>query len=327
MNPENLGNAETSSQNGIPSPESSNAAAASALTSAERNTRSSPLKQIRTFQGDVANIISSQQESIVSIQRKEVARKEEVRAASPAERTQEEKSQKKNLVFAALALLFLTLGSGGAWYAYSTYKEISTPPTISAAPNTFISVQGEIVIDTSLLSRDALIQKIQEARTLERGGTAVEHIQLINGIGENAPLETIGGFLQLLRSSAPGSLVRAFDPLFMTGILGGSPAHTFILIKLTSFENAFPGMLAWEITLQNDLLSLFASPAVISNVQPEKEFEDITIQNKDARVLRDANGRTVMLYSFFDNTMLVITDNEESLRALILRLTTEKLSR
>ena len=54
---------------------------------------------------------------------------------------------------------------------------------------------------------------------------------------------------------------------------------------------------------------------------------DITIKNKDARILKSPTGQTVLLYSFYNNNMLILTDNEETLRALLTKLDSEKLSR
>ena len=49
-------------------------------------------------------------------------------------------------------------------------------------------------------------------------------------------------------------------------------------------------------------------------------FSDKIIRNKDVRVFRTTEGNILFLYSFIDNTKLVITNNEGTLSEIILRL-------
>jgi hypothetical protein len=284
----------------------------------------SPLKQIRTFQGDIAEALGKQQTSVFSLQQRERAKGEAASKLAPE--SQKESSGNKKIILLILGTIILVgLGGGGTWYAYTQYKVKSALPIVTVVPNRFISVQNSLTIDTSTLTRDSLIAAIrtENAKTFAPG--AVEELQL------NMTTED---FLNLLQASTPGNLVRALDPLFMLGELGGSvdtPAggltHTFLIIKLDSFENAFPGMLDWEPTLATDMLPLFATDAEVQNVSATSTFSDITIQNKDARILKDINGHTVLLYSFYANNYLIITDNEDSLGALIGLLDSQTLSR
>lgn len=306
----------------------------------------SPLKQIRTFQGDVAEALHTQNESIVSIQQHEVARRMEAKKEAPlppVERpeveapivrplpveTPEEREERevRTSGFKLLGgIIFLVLlGAGGGWYAYKGYRQKTFVPVVEIVPNRFLTTDSLINIDVVPLARETFIQNIQAERTTSRSG--IEQIELKKGEGVNSPLMTTSAFLDFLQARAPGSLVRAFNPLFMMGLLSGNPRHTFLIIKLDSFENAFPGMLGWEKFLADDLLPLFAADAIVKNLPSDTVWKDITIQNKDARVLKDSTGTTVLLYSFFDNNRLLITDSEETLRTLITRLTSEKLSR
>lgn len=275
----------------------------------------SPLKQIRTFQGDIAEALGQQKTSIFSLQQQAHAKNAAADRLAP-ELPKDFSGSRKIIMLILGTVVLVGLGAGGTWYAYSQYKIKTALPVITVAPNRFIRVQNSVTIDPLTLTRDSLISTVrtEQAKALLVG--SVEEIQL------NVKTED---FLNLLQASTPGNLVRALDPLFMLGILGGS--HTFIIIKLDSFENAFPGMLAWEPTLANDLLPLFASDAEGQNISATSSFSDITIQNKDARVLKDINSHTVLLYSFYANNYLIITDNEDSLRALIGLLDSQTLSR
>ncbi|CAN5132884.1 hypothetical protein BH11PAT3_BH11PAT3_1290 [soil metagenome] len=288
---------------------------------------SSPLKQIRTYQGDVANALHTQHESIVSIQRAEVARTAEVKLARKPESLQniEAKESSQSGIFLSLGIiLLLALGAGGGYYAYTGYKTKTAVPVVTVIPNAFFGTDSLTNFNALNLTRESLIQAVLIEQAKTTGG--IEQIELRKGEGDTANLLYTEGFFAILQSHAPSSLLRAYDPLFMFGTLG-TPKHMFLIIKLDSYENAYAGMLEWEHSIALDILPLFGSAETVASVPSDTPFVDITIQNKDARILKSPNGKTVLLYSFFDNNMLIIADNEETLKSLMTRLASEKLTR
>ncbi len=132
----------------------------------------------------------------------------------------------------------------------------------------------------------------------------------------------------MLAAKPPSNWVRALDSLFMLGILGQSAEtggnQTFLLMKLDSFDNAYSGMLDWERDIDTDLLPLFRTPDASST---PATWVDVTIKNKDARALHDASGKTELIYSFYNQNLLIITGNENALRAILNELDTQSLSR
>ena len=272
-----------------------------------------PLKQIRTFQGDVAEAIQKQQESLVSIQQAEHLKGDSVESATPAS-LEESRKRKEFFFLLSGGIVLLILGTVGVWYTYNEFVRKTATPITDVSANRFVSVNSEINLDlTAVTSRDTLISALSGARENVPTGE-LTHIIL--------PLST-GEFLKILESRAPGSLVRAFDPLFMFGGFGES---AFLIIKLSSFENAFAGMLAWEKNLSQDIGPLFVTAPLLKNILLDSVFRDLTDRNKDIREIL-VEDQPILLYSFFDNNMLVITDHIETLRTLIDRLTREKLSR
>ena len=289
--------------------------------------QSSPLKQIRTYQGDVANALHTQHESIVSIKRAEVVRtetvKKEAEKTSPQEVREARESSRTGILLTLGIGLFLLLGAGGGYIAYKGYKTKIAVPVAITIPNAFLATDSLVNFNALSLNRDGILQAVQTE--LAKTTNGIEQIELRKGEGNNANLLYTEGFFAILQTHSPSSLIRAFDPLFMLGTLG-TPKHTFLLIKLDSYENAYAGMLDWEHNLALDILPLFTSPEIAASFPSDTLFTDITIQNKDARILKDQNGKTVLLYSFFDN-LLVITDTEETFKSLMTRLNSEKLTR
>ncbi|MEK7461460.1 MAG: hypothetical protein AAB586_00075 [Patescibacteria group bacterium] len=276
-----------------------------------------PLKQIRTFQGDVTEALQRERESLVSIQRAEHLK-------HPSNNTATENSGNKMESFYLLAgsLLFFIFGLAGAWYGYNEFVERTAMPIATAPINRFVAIDSEVNLNLTTISREFIIKAVSG---IVPGGAPNQIRQFTltrEGAQEPDYSFPISEFMEKLEIRAPGNLVRAFDPPFMLGAFG---ERVFLIIQINSFENAFAGMLTWEKDLNQDLGLLFATSELSRNLPTESVFTDLVDKNKDVRILISGN-QTVLLYSFFDNK-LIITDSIETLRVLIDRLTREKLSR
>lgn len=284
---------------------------------------STSLKQIRTFQGDVANALQDQKESLFSIRQTEQLKRGSGGMVVEAE-AREGKPHEFFLLLVG-SLFLIILGAGGAWFGYKEFVKKTAPPVITAPESRLIAVQEEVNINFASTTRESLITLINE-NSAGVGSNTLKHFVLRKGLLSSSPLASTAEFFQKIQSQAPGSLVRAFDPLFMAGTLGES---RFLIIKLSSFENAFPGMLAWEENMARDIGDLFATASDLKSIGSEAVFKDVISRNKDVRVLSGVGTTTtpLLLYSFFDNKILIITDSLETLRVLVDRLTQELLSR
>jgi len=280
----------------------------------------SPLKQIRTFQGDVAEALEKQHESLVSIQRVEHLKKDSIQSSGKTAEV-----SKKRIEFTYLllgSLLLFVLSATGVWYAYNEFVRKTSTPPIATPANRFIYSEAELVLNISETSREDFIKTLSSALEEVADGE-VRHVVLEKSTLEGTELLPTSEFLNILKSRAPGNLIRAFDPLFMLGAYGKS---TFLILRLDSFENAFAGMLAWEKDLNRDIGPLLATAEITRNIEPGTTFTDIIDRNKDARIL-SLYDEVTLIYSFLDNNTLIITDNLETLRVVVDRLTKEKLSR
>jgi hypothetical protein len=284
------------------------------------------LKQIRTFQGDVASTIGKQKESLVSIQYAEKSKTEALNQRQAVESSgSESKSETIKIISLILGTFILLAGAtAGGWYVFKVYSTQKTEPVIYVPVNRLISTAKTIDIDATSLSRSGIMNLTAQEEEVRTPAGEVTHL--------NIPLST-REFFEKLEIRPPGNLVRAFDDIFMLGILGGERSSVFVIIKLLSFENAFAGSLAWEERMIEDIGPLFATRSTSRNIASGSRFEDVITRNKDARVLYspvdEESGlrETLLLYSFFDNNTLIITDSEESLRTLLGLLSSELLSR
>ena len=184
--------------------------------------KESPLKQIRTFEGDVALAIERQNESLVSIQRAEEAKRglSGVSVGIP-DKPVEERGQLLLLILGTLVLL--SVGVGGAWYTYKEYTKQTTVPEIDAPESRLIGINYEVIVDLTRADRESLINLFKNS-SLNISYGEIRHIILnkVVGVVENTPVSS-SDFFTILSGNAPGYLIRALDPNFMAGVTRINP--------------------------------------------------------------------------------------------------------
>jgi len=114
---------------------------------------------------------------------------------------------------------------------------------------------------------------------------------------------SLGDFFAHVKIKAPSTLLRTFKEPWTLGIIGTFHGNEpIIIVPITSFSEAFKGMLEWEPSL----------PAAFSPILPKdyptrvfENFSDIIIRNQDARTIEGLPGETLFAYSFFGRRILV----------------------
>lgn len=371
------------------------------------NHSNAPIKNLRTFQGDVAEAIKNQNLSIGSIaleeQKRKVRRENESDQIQPGEKpfnelaripgkrhppglpevtyrtpkppeavpvaiikeprvVVEKKARNPELVRNTLTIvvsaILVLLGIGSLVGFYLLQKKPPTLSTPSPVDQTIISFSNKEIIPIENLGREELIVKINAIKDAQGGSdNQITYIALTKQVDNEAVPVSLTEFLAILKTSIPPATLRSFKNQFMLGMEYNGRNQPFIIIKLSSFDNAFAGMLAWEKTLNSDLGVIFSrrSIPITSNTptastdenqssttppttQPvtrivntdanaNSNFEDVTIQNKDARVLKNSRGEEVMLYSFLDQNTLLITSGASSFHDILNKYLASQLVR
>lgn len=194
--------------------------------------------------------------------------------------------------------------------------------TLAAAP----SVSGNVIVvylSSSTQSKGGFI------KTPEPGGALIEAMQL----------------------PAPSILLRNLDPLSTVGVINtGSDAKPFFILRVTSYERSFAGMLGWEPSIGDDLKLLYPAypdqsvttpiaTTTVATTTPVKKakiapkpvvfvppvpqpphFVDETVVSHDVRALKDSSNRTILLYGYHDKATLIIARSEDAFTALVNRL-------
>ena len=284
------------------------------------------LAPLRTYSGDFSDRVKETGASTATV----LAAEQDL-AGAPRTTELPEKPSTSNRLYIIGGAVMLIIGVVGVYIAYERYLAVSAP--IVVAPVAAVPI---FVDDRQKISGTgtALLQNLMQSVTnqIARGS-----IRLLYFEGA-----TTTSIFTALRLPAPGSLSRNISATnSMAGVifLNGVQSPFFIL-SVTSYGETFAGMLQWESTMPRDLAKLFPAypqPQVATSTTATSTkqksapppvltpaFRDEVVANHDTRVYRDAAGRVVFLYGYWNQTTLVIARNAASFTEIIGRLGTSR---
>ncbi|MEK7101895.1 MAG: hypothetical protein AAB882_01945, partial [Patescibacteria group bacterium] len=239
-----------------------------------------------------------------------------------------------NLSYVIAGLVLLIASVAGGYIAYTRYTTVSLPVVPAVSARIFVDEREEIAGTGS-----ALVQTIISSvgRPLAAGTVRLLYVASTTGT-ENV--------FSALPVSAPDVLLRNMNvDGSMTGVISmGNNQSPFFILSVSSYSNVFSSMLAWEPLMPGYLAELFppflalipetatttskSVPEVASTTSTVAAFVagfyDATIANHDVRVYRDASGRDVLLYGFWDQTTLVIARDAVAFTEIVGRLGTTR---
>lgn len=273
---------------------------------------------LETYSSDFLDRMKETHSSTATV----LAAEQDAAAFSPRpEQSQEEQISKKNIFYSIAGIVLLVAGATGAYVAYGRYVSRLAPVALAPTPSAPIFVdEREQVSGVGI----ALMQEVQQmaVRPLADGAVRLLYFE----ISTTSP----SSVFHALQLPAPDILLRnIIDDSGMTGIVrAGEEQNLFFILSAASYGDTFAGMLAWESTILRDLDKLFP-PHPVSEVASSTslsvaKFIDDTIDNHDVRVYRDEEGRSVILYGYWNRTTLVIARDEASFSEILRRLATSR---
>ena len=252
---------------------------------------------------------------------------------APAPEAPERKPRRVRAVVSVVAgVVLLAAGAAGVYFSYSRYLAALAPVSIMPVASTPIFVDSrEQVAGTG----QALVQAIEQS-VAEPPAPAT--VRLLQPAGSGADV------FSALDLPAPGILLRNIKPSGgMAGVVNAAgTASPFFILSVDSYAATFSGMLSWEPTMQGDLSRIFpayppgggpqpaatttaaTSTAIAATSTPPAApgFVDDSVGNHDVRVYRDAAGRSVLLYGYWDQSTLIIARDPASFAEILRRLAT-----
>ncbi|OHA27298.1 MAG: hypothetical protein A3C06_02100 [Candidatus Taylorbacteria bacterium RIFCSPHIGHO2_02_FULL_46_13] len=291
------------------------------------------VKALRTFESDVAEILKTQNTSAAQIVIAEQAKPKEEHIQTVIPQEPPRYPGLKNMLLLTTGILLI---SGAlVFVAYLFFKPSAPPETpVTSTGQAIISIDTQKVIDITNLTPKQVVEAIKK----ERDGASVRlnAIEVIiltekDGAGNIRALDT-KTFLEKITPSIPAMLIRTLDPSYVFGLVGFDGNQPFIILHTNSYERAYDGMLSGEADLYREAGSIFVtgggllpglstSSSVYFGTDPNKQlFHDMVIKNIDTRVVKNTQGDIIFLYSFPNESTIVITSNAKTFNQIIDKL-------
>jgi hypothetical protein len=244
--------------------------------------------------------------------------------------------KKPRSAFAFVAGGLLVVAGVGAVYAAYRFATGEPPLPSETAVASLVFVDERVRLQGSAEElRGALSSG--EGVSLKDGGIAVAYLAYATTTKDGVVEVAASGaeLIEALRLPAPSLLLRSIVPSSMVGFAHvEGELRPFFIFRVDSYERSFAGMLDWEATMERDLSLFFppypsevpilpeghssTSPAVLAPFR--LSFVDEVVGNRDVRVLRDGQGRIVMLYGYRDKETLIIARGYGTFLELLTRL-------
>ncbi len=274
-------------------------------------------KVIQTYAEDMAHVIQDDKGGLIKkiIQGE---REHEIikRNLSPESR--------RNKTFMLIGLLFILLSSATLFYFFFGREVPTVPleqqftPIIFNDKSTFIEVKD--------FKKDEIIQTVKnEVERTEVKNTGVEGIYLT----ENKKVFGLRRFISLIKANfMPGDNTLFVSDNFLLGISNNTTKDFFIILKVRSTTDIFGSLRSWEDKMFSDLHEFFGV-GISSETKYllTANFVDDIIENKNARILYDKDGKVVMMYIFADENSVIITGTNKAAQEIMLRLASSRVKK
>jgi len=218
-------------------------------------------KNLRTYEGDVANILAHTKTSTASIaiaESRKTNGSEIMGSQAPSHST-------GKLLLVLASLLLVGGGIFGAYYFYS--KSPLAQKAVPVVPEQTITSLIPADIHTSIainnLGQAEIISRIKKEISKPISSGSIKDIVLIRE--NNAVISKVFStdILKAMNIEPPNILTRTLTPQWMLGVYSNenNEKSVFVVFTTNYFQNAFSGMLQWEKIMPDDIKQyLYATP-------------------------------------------------------------------
>ncbi|MCX6716080.1 MAG: hypothetical protein NT077_03640 [Candidatus Taylorbacteria bacterium] len=288
------------------------------------------LKNIRTYESDVADVLAHRGSSKTSIAIAESARRGEGQTLGNAPTGTEPSSSShfvSKLLLVLISLILIGAGVIGGYYLYAKSPLGTKPPEVieTTTPQAIIPFESQAIINIDGLNKGSILNTVKAEMGKPQKPSSVKDIVLTEtkeGVTYRASALEMAYIMEI---GVPDIISRTLVPEWMLGIYTGPDGSksAFVIAKTNLFQNAFSGMLAWENAIPENLKNFITSNNVDEGTftpAPKGTFKDQIVKNKDVRAFVTENEQTLLVYSFIDNSTLVVAANNDVLGTIISRL-------
>lgn len=293
-----------------------------------------PKSVVRTYKADLESAIATNHVSSINIA---IAENKKMHSqiqtvAEPAEETEPEPKYSKGKIIILISSVLIIIGLGSLLATIFLGNRGQGTISVQELP-ALITTEYKDELNVDTIAKNKLVGTLaNRLNNVQIPVNTLYNTYLTTGSSTQRRLISSGEFIDLLGLKIPDIMKRTLRPEYMVGTFVFGKNLPFIIFKTTYFENTYSGMLSWEKDLEDDLQLLFRLGGVINkggildelNPTNVQKFEDLTVNNKDVRVLRNQNKEIILLYGIVNEETVIITVNDTAFKEIVTRLNKEK---
>ncbi len=288
------------------------------------------ISPVHTLKDDLVDVSREQKMSLVHAVSLEEDRRAHTKGASETPAVQ--KQTKKTFTILLAVVLLLVIGGG---LLFTTLSLMKKPGDIAPAMSSSSLLFAEASVTLPLTNNSPIdvrstlrAQRTSNDQTLGSITRILPYVTIKDADGNTQDIPaTFSQFMKSLGGHIPDDLLRALGDEFFLGLHTIDKNAPLMIIPVKSYDRAFAGMLAWEPSLNTDLVPLFTEIPSITNqdeLPQTRLYQDLVIRNHDVRALKDDRGEIQLYYSFPNQNTLVIAESPYSFTEILSRLQAER---
>ena len=278
------------------------------------------LSPIRTLGGDMSHLVDHDSLSV----RPNSSQPEEKKVIyrQGAELGLKQNSNRKIALIATLITVPIILAGGVAFFLNQKSAITNQGLTI---PNAKPLIFAEKNLSFNIANKPSLIIYNTINTLVAQGGTANTITNLQMYVSATSSLGQVeiknvdfNDWLNLTKIALPLDLTRYFGEKYMIGFYQSQTGpKTFLIFTINETDYAKSWILKNELTLLATALGPFHTNRDFINQLIGQKIIDVTIKNKDARLVKNKNDQTIGLYSWLDQQTLLVAQDEASFIKII----------
>ncbi len=272
--------------------------------------------EVRTYATDIGEMMKKEKGSVIKIALAEQKRRDEYKKKTDPTAT-------RNIVVVMLGFILIV---GGIMIFIYTVMNRARPVEVTSFVTTlpsFIFTENQVQIDVTELNRTELIAAIRaQVNNTTLGAETINNLFVsYRGVNGQAQIPSTL-FLQKLGVEIPDTLALNLYPEFSLGVYSLPRGNDlFMILRVKDFNEAFSAMREWESYMLTEMVRLYSIDTKDYGKEIfTKDFENETIYNKEARILKDEDGKAILSYIFLDTRTVMITTQTDSVGEVIKRL-------
>lgn len=275
------------------------------------------LKPLRTFEGDIASSVRTNQGSIVHIA---LAEDEKRRAQE-----QNKAAGTKSILFGTLGVILLLASL--VIVAFGIYTTMNKTSSVISIPITkkvgLLKVNKEFVFEIDdTMTRSEILQNLLRTTPESTLGDIARVVITEKNATTTVPLGA-QEFITRIFPRSPDLFKQSLNTNFEYGVYEDTAQKPFFVFLSNDYDRTSAGLLSWERDMRYEVTDTFTKAATSTeerqaraNILSHASFSDTVIKNVELRILRDETGTEYLVYGFPKHDTLIIAPNTQTFFAI-----------